>query len=94
MNKLFALVILLLITVNTIILALDMYPIDPMREYAFDQINTYLTWCFFLEMVVKIIGLGVTHYVRDKVNVFDALIVMLTVAENVTDIVMTAEGKT
>ena len=55
MNKLFALVILLLITVNTLILALDMYPIDPMREYAFDQINTYLTWCFFLEMVVKVI---------------------------------------
>lgn len=44
-------------------------------------------------MVIKIIGLGVTHYVRDKVNVFDALIVMLTVAENVTDIVMTANGK-
>lgn len=43
-------------------------------------------------MVIKIIGLGVTHYVRDKVNVFDAIIVLLTVAENITDIVMDAEG--
>lgn len=53
--------------------------------------NTILTWCFFLEMVIKIIGLGVSHYVRDKVNVFDALIVMLTVAENITAIVLNAE---
>jgi hypothetical protein len=90
MNKLFALIILLLITINTIILALDQYPIDNQRELVFDKINTVLTWCFFLEMVIKVIGLGVTHYVRDKVNVFDALIVMLTVAENTTDIVMTA----
>lgn len=36
MNKLFALIILLLITINTIILALDMYPIDTKRELAFD----------------------------------------------------------
>lgn len=41
-------------------------------------------------MLVKIIGLGVTHYVRDKVNIFDALIVLLTVAENITDIVLTS----
>ena len=45
-------------------------------------------------MVIKVIGLGVTHYIRDKVNIFDALIVLLTVAENITDLVMTAEGYT
>lgn len=39
-------------------------------------------------MVIKIIGLGVTHYVRDKVNIFDAIIVLLTVADSITDIVL------
>lgn len=92
MNKLFALVILLLITMNTIILALDQYPLDLHREIIFDQINTVLTWCFFLEMVIKIIGLGVTHYVRDKVNIFDAIVVMLTVAENVSDLVLSSNN--
>ena len=43
-------------------------------------------------MVIKIIGLGVTHYVRDKVNIFDAIVVMLTVAENISDIVLSSNN--
>jgi hypothetical protein len=54
--------------------------------------NTFLTWSFFLEMVIKILGLGVTHYVRDKVNIFDAIIVLVTVAENITDLVLESKG--
>lgn len=43
-------------------------------------------------MMVKIIGLGITHYIKDKVNIFDAIIVVLTVAENITDLVVAADG--
>jgi Ion transport protein len=92
MSRVFALVILVLITVNTIILAMDSYPINQERDETLDLINTFLTWCFFTEMLIKIIGLGVTHYIRDKVNIFDAIIVMLTVADSITDIVMTSTG--
>jgi len=45
-------------------------------------------------MLIKIIGLGVTHYVKDKVNIFDSLVVALTVAENITDIILSSQGKT
>ena len=39
-------------------------------------------------MIIKIIGLGFTHYIRDRVNVFDAIVVLLTVAENITESIL------
>lgn len=79
-NRLFALTILLLIVLNTIILALDHYPESFFDNDKFNQINTFITWAFFCEMMIKVIGLGLTNYVKDRVNVFDALIVLLTIA--------------
>jgi hypothetical protein len=35
-------------------------------------------------MMIKIIGLGLSNYVKDRVNVFDAIIVLVTVGESVT----------
>jgi len=72
--------ILLLIVLNTIILALDHYPESFIENDKFSQINTFLTWAFFCEMMIKVIGLGLTNYVKDRVNVFDALVVVSTVA--------------
>lgn len=88
MSRAFALVIIALIILNTVILALDGYPIDYKRDVIFDKINIFLTWCFFSEMVIKIIGLGITNYIKDKVNIFDAIIVSLTVADSITDMVL------
>jgi hypothetical protein len=41
---------------------------------------------FLGEMVMKLIGLGVATYVKDRFNIFDAFIVILTVAENIIDL--------
>ena len=45
-----------------------------------------MTWLFFTEMVVKLIGLGVATYVRDRYNIIDSIVVVLTVAENISDL--------
>jgi hypothetical protein len=37
-------------------------------------------------MVLKILGLGVVNYARDRYNLFDSLVVILTVAENIVDL--------
>ena len=66
---------------------MDRYPISAYEQSQYDHINTVLTWCFFGEMVIKIIGLG-PHYIKDKVNIFDAAVVLITSAENVTDLVL------
>jgi len=43
--------------------------------------NQFFTWIFFLEMVFKIIGLGFSNYRKDSYNVFDAIIVMISLVD-------------
>ena len=77
---------MVLIIINTVVLALDSYPIDAANDILFNKINTALTWLFFSEMVLKLIGLGVTTYARDRYNIFDSVVVVITVAENIVDL--------
>ena len=70
-------------------LALDKYPQDDSLKESMNVINMILTWCFFAEMITKILGLGIKGYARDRVNLFDAAIVMFTVAENIMDLAVT-----
>jgi len=77
---------MVLIIINTVVLALDSYPIDSAKDAIYKSINTALTWFFFTEMVIKLIGLGVTTYGRDRYNLIDSIVVVLTVAENVVDL--------
>jgi hypothetical protein len=83
MNAVFASIIVFLILFNTIILALDKYPQDDSAANAYNLINMILTWLFFGEMVVKVIGLGPKAYLRDKFNIFDGIITILTIVENI-----------
>jgi hypothetical protein len=76
---------------NTIILALDSYPLDAEKDAVFSKINSVLTWIFLGEMIMKLIGLGVSTYVNDRFNIFDAIVVILTIAENVVDISLSAD---
>lgn len=93
MNQLFSTCVLGMIALNTVILALDTYPIDPVDERNFNSINSILTWLFLGEMVLKLIGLGVSNYVKDRFNIFDAFIVTLTVAENIVDLASSSYTK-
>ena len=42
-----------------------------------DTFDIFFGILFFLEMIFKLIGLGVKNYVRDKYNIFDAFIVIV-----------------
>ena len=43
--------------------------------------NEILSWCFFAEMIIKLIGLGIRDYARDKFNLFDCVIVVISTVE-------------
>jgi len=43
--------------------------------------NNFFTWIFFVEMVMKIIGLGFYNYRQEFYNLFDAAIVLLSVID-------------
>jgi hypothetical protein len=48
-----------------------------------DDLNYYLFFCFLVEMLLKILGLGVKNYVKDKFNIFDSLLVLLSIVETI-----------
>lgn len=76
-----------MIFLNTVILSLDRYPMPNAEYVALELINLILTYLFIAEMVIKLIGLGVKDYARDKFNIFDAIIVILSIVEMLIDAV-------
>ena len=67
------------IIVNTISLSMDHYPMDQQFGDILEAINFALTLVFLIEMILKLLGLGLTEYVKDSFNVFDAMVVVLSV---------------
>ena len=47
---------------NTIILALDRYPLPPQDFHLYEDINNILSFAFLVEMIIKLIGLGPKGY--------------------------------
>ena len=44
--------------------------------------NIFFTLVFTFEMIVKIIGLGLHDYLKDPMNIFDGVIVILSLSES------------
>ena len=77
----FTLFITLLIVANTGVLALDTYPRNLEREEIAQILNDTFSWCFVAEMIIKLIGLGFKEYARDTFNIFDALLVIISLVD-------------
>lgn len=61
---------------------MEKYPEQPKNiQRIFDIFNIIFTIIFSLEVVLKIIGLGMKQYARDKFNLFDAVIVVLSILD-------------
>jgi len=69
-----------LVFFNTLILSLDGL-LSKESEGVIVTINTLLTYIFTLEMVIKLFGLGFRLYVKDSFNIFDGIIVILSIFE-------------
>jgi hypothetical protein len=74
-------VVMMLIILNTGVLAGDHYGMAESTATALDIVNFILTILFAMEMAVKMIGLGLRRYARDPFNAFDAVIVLTTLVE-------------
>jgi len=62
-------------------LCFDRYPIDPDENALLEEINNVCTLIFIVELVIKVIGLGINTYVSDSMNQFDALVVIISIVE-------------
>jgi len=73
--------IIFIILLNTIILSIH-YPQMPAGlESGLRYLNVSFTIIFALELLIKIVGLGPRRWWFDKFNVFDAVIVVLSIVE-------------
>ena len=73
--------IFVLILANTATLAVYRYDESETQIFVLKVFNEIFTWTFFLEMVLKIIGLGFKNYRQDSFNVFDAVIVDISLVD-------------
>eukprot|EP00941_MAST-03F_sp_MAST-3F-sp1_P005593 g5593.t1 len=80
-HPLFEAFIVICIAVNTITLSMDKYPEDRDEAEVLEVLNFILTLIFIIEMVLKLIGLGLVEYVASKFNQFDAFIVFMSLVE-------------
>jgi len=69
------------VVLNTLVLAIDHYGIESGLADGLDKCNLIFTCIFAGEMLIKMIGLGLIAYFRDKMNIFDCLIVTLSLVE-------------
>ena len=46
-----------------------------------DLLNEIFTWIFIVEMALKLVAFSPVGYVKDKMNIFDGCIVILSVVE-------------
>lgn len=83
-NPYFSHFIMLVILGNTTVLALDHYPMPPKLDSDLEMINFGLSCIFIAEMALKLLGLGLRQYARDRFNVFDAFIVITGILELIT----------
>jgi hypothetical protein len=78
----FDVIILIAIIVNTVTLALDAHPSLPKTGLDILQILNYIfTAIFTIEVIFKIIGLGLFEYWKDHFNKFDMIIVIISITE-------------
>lgn len=62
---------------------MDRHPISDEEYKTLEFLNNLFSWLFFAEMVLKLIGMGFKEYAKDKFNLFDAVIVVLSTVENI-----------
>lgn len=69
---------------NTVALAADHWPMDEDFENNLEVFNFVFTLIFIIEMALKIPGLGLRLYFSDNFNLFDCIIVLISIFETIT----------
>eukprot|EP00760_Papus_ankaliazontas_P035196 PhM_4_TR7667/c0_g1_i1/m.28456 len=81
LSKYFSAFMLFVTIVNLAVLASDHVNIDPKINRVFETINLTATVLFILELSLKVAALGPTLWARDRFNVVDGALVMISFVE-------------
>lgn len=80
-NQYFDTFIIMCVIANTITLCLDGLTSTKEQQNIIEQVQTSFAIMFLIEMILKVISLGVGGYMSDKFNVFDGLLVTISMVE-------------
>ncbi|KAG2489238.1 hypothetical protein HYH03_012259 [Edaphochlamys debaryana] len=81
-----------LIVVNTLVMCVNWFGMPSSVERATNIINYVLTCYFLVELVIKLTGFGFRKYFKDGMNVFDFLVVVISITEMLLDIIPSVAG--
>ena len=84
-NAWFNLLVILVITANIVILAMDRVNQPPKEVQITETLNSIFEVFFLLEMLIKLFGLGFKDYARDNYNLLDALLVIASLVNNILE---------
>jgi hypothetical protein len=80
-HMLFDNAMLLSVVLNTIIMAMEAHSNDEARIAFLETSNSIFTWIFIVEMSLKLMATGPAKYVREKMNILDGSVVLLSIFE-------------
>lgn len=60
---------------------MDRHPIEQHTLTRLEMLNSSLSWVFFAEMVIKMLGLGIKEYAQDDFNLFDCAVVLTSIID-------------
>eukprot|EP00899_Mesostigma_viride_P005849 jgi/Mesvir1/15265/Mv06486-RA.2 len=66
---------------NAVVLAVDHHGISARADHMLDVLNNVFTGLFIAEMAIKLLGRGARAYVASKGNLFDLVLIVLSVVE-------------
>lgn len=78
-GKFFENFLMIVVVANTVILASD--GLVDEESQMISILSNLFSGIFIVEMAFKLIGLGISEYVRDKMNIFDGVTVLMSIAE-------------
>ena len=81
MSDLFNNLMTLCVLLNTICMGMERYNMDQELIDFLEDSSTLFTWIFICEMFSKIIAVGLTKYLNDRMNWLDGAIVNLSIVE-------------
>ena len=70
-----------IIIINTLVMGSEYYGMTPAHIYVADKLNIILNIFFAIEMIMKLIGLGLRGYAYEIMNIFDGVIVIMGIIE-------------
>jgi hypothetical protein len=91
-HKYFSVFIIACIVANTLCLAMDRHPISKVEYMILEYVNLVLSTVFFIEMFLKMKGLGLEVYFKDKFNTFDCFIVFTSTVDFIVVYTMSSGG--